>query len=143
MHDSSLSLAVHAIVANDLGETDKAYSLFRQACEIDLGPQMDTSDEGIHAAAIGGIWTSAVFGFGGVRLSGERLRINPRLPKQWRRMKFTIYWQGTALTLEITHQSLKVTAHGGEAVFETGGQIYKADKVMEVPLANEAQTQSE
>jgi len=140
LHDSSLSLAVHAVAANDLGETRKAYSLFRQACEIDLGPQMDTSDEGIHAAAIGGIWTSAVFGFAGVRLSDERLQINPRLPKQWRRMKFTIYWKGTALTIEITPQILKVTAHGGEAVFETGGQIYKADQVMEVPLANEAQT---
>lgn len=142
LHDSSLSLAVHAVVANDLGETDKAYSLFRQACEIDLGPQLDTSDDGIHAAAIGGIWTSAVFGFGGVRLSDETLKINPRLPKHWSQMKFTIYWQGTALTLEITHQSLKVTAHSGEATFETDGQIYTADKVVEVPLANKAHTHS-
>ncbi|WP_298831178.1 glycosyl hydrolase family 65 protein [uncultured Planococcus sp.] len=142
LHDSSLSLAVHAVVANDLGQTDMAYSLFRQACEIDLGPQMHTSDEGIHAAAIGGIWTAAVFGFGGVRLSDELLRINPRLPKQWRRMKFTLYWKGVALTIEITHQSLKATPHSGEVVFETGGKIYKADKLIEVPLTSEAQIHS-
>ncbi|HSP22357.1 MAG TPA: glycosyl hydrolase family 65 protein [Planococcus sp. (in: firmicutes)] len=136
LHDSSLSLAVHAVVANDLGEADTAYSLFRQACDIDLGERMDTSDEGIHAAAIGGIWTSAVFGFGGVRLSEEGLQINPRLPKQWRRMQFAILWQGTQLTLEITQGTLKVTAHGGEATFETGGQTYNVHDVIEVPLGN-------
>lgn len=136
LHDSSLSLAVHAVVANDLGEADTAYSLFRQACDIDLGEKMDTSDEGIHAAAIGGIWTSAVFGFGGVRFSEEMLQINPRLPKHWRRMQFTICWQGTALTLEITRNLLKVTAHGGEATFETGGKIYKVHGVIEVPIGN-------
>lgn len=136
LHDSSLSLAVHAVVANDLGEADTAYSLFQQACGIDLGDKMDTSDEGIHAAAIGGIWTSAIFGFGGVRFSEERLQINPRLPKQWRRMQFAIYWHGTRLTLEITQNLLKVTAHGGEAAFETGGQIYTGQGVIEVPLGN-------
>ncbi|ANU22033.1 glycoside hydrolase family 65 protein [Planococcus donghaensis] len=124
LHDSSLSLAVHAVIANDLGESDTAYSLFRKACEIDLGEQMNTSDDGIHAAAIGGIWTSAVFGFGGVRFSESTLQINPRLPKQWRRMQFAICWQGTALTLEITHQSLKVTAYDGAVTFETDGKTY-------------------
>ncbi|MGO1058500.1 glycoside hydrolase family 65 protein [Planococcus sp. FY231025] len=136
LHDSSLSLAVHAVVANDLGEADKAYSLFRQACDIDLGEAMDTSDEGIHAAAIGGIWTSAVFGFAGVRLSDEGLRINPHLPEHWSRMQFTILWQGTPLTLEITHESLKVTSHGKEAAFETGGMAYKVNGTIQVPLAN-------
>ena len=63
LHDSSLSLATHAILANDLGEHDLAYSLFKEATEIDLGPMMNTSDDGVHAAAIGGVWKSAVFGF--------------------------------------------------------------------------------
>lgn len=142
LHDSSLSLAIHAVIANDLGEVETAYSLFKQACEIDLGEQMHTSDEGIHAAAIGGIWTSAVFGFGGIRLSEGKLQINPRLPKQWRRMKFAICWRSTKLTLEITHQSLKVTTQDGEARFETNEKVHNVLDVIEVPLGNEMQINS-
>ena len=60
---------------------DLAYSLFKKSSEIDLGPMMNTSDDGVHAASIGGIWKSAVFGFAGIRLVDGRLRINPKATK--------------------------------------------------------------
>ena len=99
LHDSSLSLATHAIVANDIGDIDLAYSLFKKSSEIDLGPLMNTSDDGVHAASIGGIWKAAIFGFAGIRLVDGRLRINPRIPKHWHHMKFTIHWQAQPVTL--------------------------------------------
>ncbi|AQQ54825.1 glycoside hydrolase family 65 protein [Planococcus lenghuensis] len=133
LHDSSLSLATHVIIANDLGEKELAYSLFRKACEVDLGPQMDTSDDGVHAASIGGIWKAAVFGFAGVRLADGVLRINPRLPKHWHRMQFSIFWQGQALAIEITQKALKVTASDNRSVIiETGGMTYEMEDTMEV-----------
>ena len=42
---------------------------------------MNTSDDGVHAASIGGIWKSAVFGFAGIRFVDGKLTINPRLPE--------------------------------------------------------------
>lgn len=133
LHASSLSLATHAILANDLGYSDLAYSLFKQASEIDLGPRMNSSDDGIHAASIGGIWKSAVFGFAGVRLVNGCLRINPNLPKHWSRMKFTIYWRGQALHLEITQQALAIQTKG-PIMLEVNGQKIECVDSVNIPL---------
>jgi len=125
LHDSSLSLSTHAILANDIGEYELAYSLFRRAAEIDLGPFPHSSDHGIHAASIGGIWQAAVAGFAGLRLSGGKLRISPRLPKHWRRMEFSIYWKGQPVTVSIDHSALIVKAERNEPFeLEVYGKTY-------------------
>ena len=109
LHDSSLSLSTHSILASDLHEREKAYELFERACRIDLGPVMTTSDAGIHAASFGGIWQCAVNGFAGVRVIGGKLRIQPNLPDVWKSMKAKIFWQGQELQLTVTRDSLTVT----------------------------------
>ena len=133
LHDSSLSLATHSILANDIGDTELAYSLFRKSTEIDLGPRMNTSDDGIHAASIGGVWKAAVFGFAGVRLNDGRLTINPRLPKEWKQMKFTIHWHGQPITLFLTTTTLCVKVESKKKIeFEVHGQLYVCDDVMSI-----------
>ncbi|SDN13750.1 hypothetical glycosyl hydrolase [Psychrobacillus sp. OK028] len=128
LHDSSLSLATHSILANDIGDTDFAYSLFRKATEVDLGPLMNTSDDGIHAASIGGIWKAAVFGFAGIRLVDGKLTINPKLPKQWNHMKLTIHWQGQPIGIFLTDNTLSVKVeHKKKIEFEVYDQIYYCD----------------
>lgn len=135
LHDSSLSLATHAILANDLGERNLAYSLFKDATEIDLGPNMDSSDDGIHAAAIGGIWKSAVFGFAGVRLANGLLRIEPNIPKHWESMKFTVIWQGHPVTLYIYQSSLSVKSVNKQTIeFEVFGKIYQCSDSIDIPI---------
>ena len=87
---SLLSKSTHAILANDFGFQDMAYDLYERALKIDLGPQMKSSDEGIHSASTGGIWESTVMGFGGVRMEGEHLRIAPKLPQKWNKLVFPL-----------------------------------------------------
>ncbi|MGL4904663.1 MAG: hypothetical protein ACRC34_04120, partial [Cetobacterium sp.] len=60
LHDSSLSLSTHCVLASDMNDKEMAYDLFRRASEIDLGPNMKSSDHGIHAASLGGIWQCIV-----------------------------------------------------------------------------------
>lgn len=108
LHDSSLSLAIHAILANDLNHPEMAYTLFRKATEIDMGTNMQTSDHGIHMAAQGGLWQSIISGFGGMRMLGGRLLIHPRLPKHWDQLVYPIYWKGNRLDITVTHQEVKV-----------------------------------
>ncbi|ALC91693.1 trehalase [Bacillus sp. FJAT-18017] len=135
LHDSSLSLATHAILANDIGESDLAYSLFQKLNEIDLGPMMNTSDDGVHAASIGGIWKTIVFGFAGIRLVDGKLTINPRLPKQWHSMKFTIKWKGQPITLSITDNLLSVRAENKERIeFTVKEQFYRCNDSIEIPI---------
>ncbi len=108
LHDSSLSLSTHCILASDMDDRELAYQLFKQASRIDLGPNMKSSDHGMHTASIGGVWQSVVCGFGGVRMLDGKLRIHPKLPKQWRKLSFPIYWRGDRLEVTVTHESLVV-----------------------------------
>lgn len=115
LHDSSLSLATFSILASDLGEKEMAYSLFERATMIDIGPDFWTSDPGIHAASLGGIWQCCVFGFGGVRRYGEELRIQPDLPDKWNELHFRIWWNSQCLEITETHESLSVKNLTGTA----------------------------
>ena len=127
LHDSSLSLSTHCVLANDLGDNDKAYNLFRRASRIDLGENMRTSDHGIHAASIGGIWQCVVNGFGGVRMLDGILRIEPNLPENWTDISFPIYWHGDRLMVKITKVGLEienVTRVNKQIVFMNKGKDY-------------------
>lgn len=110
VHESSLSLCTYSILAADLGEDGTAYELYRRACRIDLGQQADSSDAGIHAASIGGIWQCAVIGFLGVRLYRHRLRIKPRLPVFWREAGVRIIWRGQPIRVRADHKEMTVEA---------------------------------
>ncbi|MDN5708230.1 MAG: glycoside hydrolase family 65 protein [Planococcus sp. (in: firmicutes)] len=135
LHDSSLSLATHAIAASDIGESELAYSLFKKTCDIDMGPGMKTSDDGIHAAAIGGIWKSAVFGFAGVRQLDGKLRVNPRLPKQWKHMRFSVFWRGQPVRIEISHNHLEITSSAEYMMqVEVDGKSYELGRSVKIPL---------
>ncbi len=125
LHDSSLSLSTHSILGNDLGRTDLAYKLFCKATEIDLGPNMKTSDDGIHAAAMGGIWQCCVNGFGGIRIVGDTLRIMPKLPENWDELIYRIYWKQQPLTIRVTQTTVEIT-HNGDTDIEILGPKGKA-----------------
>lgn len=100
LHDSSLSLSAHCILACDMKNEKLAYELFEKACQIDLS-EKSSSDEGIHAAAMGGIWQCIVYGFGGVRVVDGKLRIEPQLPKKWRKIEFELNWKNQKLFIRI------------------------------------------
>lgn len=108
LHDSSLSLSTHSVLACDMGEKDMAYDLFKKAAAIDLGPFMGSSNAGIHAASFGGVWECVVYGFGGVRMLGGKLRINPSLPDSWTKLSYTIIWKGQKLSVEVTKDYVEV-----------------------------------
>nr|WP_318682946.1 glycosyl hydrolase family 65 protein [uncultured Acetatifactor sp.] len=101
LHDSSLSKSTHCIMAAELGWTKEAYHFFRGCLDTDLGQVMTTSDMGIHSACMGGIWQSAVCGFGGVRILKDRLRMSPQLPQEWSKLAFHLVWQGCPLYVTV------------------------------------------
>jgi len=125
IHDSSLSKAIHAIVAARCGEKENAYRFFQEACLIDLGPNLKSSDEGIHAASLGANWLATIFGFANITMDSNKLKINPNLPKNWDKLLFPFKWQGTNLEIAITHESITVTKHfGSEVSIEINGELF-------------------
>lgn len=116
LHDSSLSRSTHSVLAADLGLDDMAYTFFEGAARTDLGPVMTTSDAGIHAASMGGIWQCVVYGFGGVRIVGDRLRLEPHLPKGWQELRFPLCWKGQTFRATVRKDSVKLETESGESV---------------------------
>lgn len=133
LHDSSLSLCTHAVLAADMRQMDLAYDFFEKSAQIDLGPVMTTSDAGIHTASFGGIWQGVVYGFGGLRMLGGKLRIDPMLPKEWGRLVYTLIWQGQTLQVEVAKT-------GGNAASEEtdGGAAFLNQKVTVTNLTGNA-----
>ncbi|MGE5583548.1 MAG: glycoside hydrolase family 65 protein [Bacillota bacterium] len=108
MHDSSLSAAIHSVMANILGRREQAYTYFCQAARIDLGDNMGNTDAGLHAGALGGLWQAVINGFGGVRIEKETLTIDPNLPDQWQGLSFRINYRGIPLQIDITHLQVEI-----------------------------------
>lgn len=119
LHDSSLSLSTHSVLACDIGETEQGYRMFRKACEIDLGnDDPHSSDAGIHAASCGGLWQCAVYGFGGLRMLGGKLRVSPHLPEAWNSLRYRFNWKGQRLAVKVNRDNVEITNETGESPVE-------------------------
>jgi hypothetical glycosyl hydrolase len=124
IHDSSLSKAIHAIVASRCEDRETAYRFFQEACLIDLGPNPKSSDEGLHAASLGALWLTTMFGFANISLDNNHLAINPKLPINWEKLIFPLNWQGARLKIELTHDHVHITKYSGPSIeLEINGEV--------------------
>lgn len=94
-HGSSLSASMYALVACEIGKPDWAYPYFMKTATVDLSGESKQFAGGIyiggtHPAANGGAYLTAIYGFAGVRLKEGQLMVNPRLPRHWKGMAFSI-----------------------------------------------------
>lgn len=114
LHDSSLSLSTHCILACDLGMMDLSKELFKRSLSIDFGPDSHSSDHGIHAASVGGLWQSVVCGYGGLRVVNGNLRINPRLPLGWNELTYNVMWKGEKISIHIDREHIEIVRSDAE-----------------------------
>jgi alpha,alpha-trehalose phosphorylase len=109
VRDSSLSAAVQAIVAAEVGHLELAYDYFGETAFIDLRDLAFNTRDGLHLASLAGSWLTAVAGFGGMRDHGDTLEFAPRLPSRLTRLAFRLVYRG---------RRLRVDVHAGEASYE-------------------------
>lgn len=111
-HGSSLSPAMHALVAARVGRLDEAQGYFELAGGVDLHNRMGNAADGVHIATIGGLWQAAAFGFGGVRADGDTVRLDPRLPPAWDGLAFAVRWRGSRLGVDVRGDKLEIELDG-------------------------------
>ncbi len=99
IHESSLSPAIHSILAAELGRMDEAVDLFGFATRLDLDNYNCNTREGLHITSIAMAWANIVYGFAGLRSDGDRLSFAPHLPERWRRLSFSLTYKGRILTV--------------------------------------------
>ncbi|MEO6945915.1 MAG: glycosyl hydrolase family 65 protein, partial [Nitrobacter sp.] len=127
-HGSSLSRAMHGMVAARLGRTEMALRYFKETAAIDLADTHVAIDGGVHIASLGGIWLTAVFGFAGLSLRNEVLALDPRLPNTWLSLAFRLQWRDRHLKIQIAQggDPVEVTLEAGEPMsLIIRGQMYE------------------
>ncbi|HEX3407117.1 MAG TPA: glycosyl hydrolase family 65 protein, partial [Caulobacteraceae bacterium] len=105
---SSLSPCIHALLAARLGDMKLAEQYFRQSSEIDLSDNRGDAAGGVHAAALGGLWQAAVFGFAGLQLTDDGPQLDPKLPPGWRELSFRLRWRGKDYAISASAQASSV-----------------------------------
>lgn len=104
--------------------------MFDIAARLDLDDLTGTTGSGLHLATLGGLWQAVVYGFGGVRPAGDRLCVDPCLPRRWKRITLRLQFRGVKVRLQLSHdrvivdsdEPIVVEVHGiraiGAATFE-------------------------
>jgi trehalose/maltose hydrolase-like predicted phosphorylase len=107
-HGSTLSRVVHAWV---LARSDRLRSMryFAEALQSDVNDiQGGTTAEGVHLGAMAGTVDLIQRTTTGIEVTGEILRLNPRLPEDLERLDMRIRYRGHSLDLRLTHDVLTV-----------------------------------
>ncbi len=130
VRDSSLSAAVQAVLAAEVGYLDLAYDYFAEAALTDLHDLHDNARNGLHIASLAGAWTAAVAGFGGMRDHDRSLAFAPRLPAALTRLAFRLTYRESRFAVEIDQEgatyalldgpALTVRHHGEEVALRDG-----------------------
>ena len=112
-HGSSLSAGMHALVAARLGDNEMALRYLREtaATDLDLDP---SSAGGVRIAGLGALWQAVICGFAGLKLMGDTLEIDPKLPPEWRSLSFRLCWRGRSVAIRVAGRVVQATLLQGE-----------------------------
>ncbi|MFP4331228.1 MAG: glycoside hydrolase family 65 protein [Spirochaetaceae bacterium] len=112
--DSSLSACVQSILAAEIGYEHKALEYFQYALLMDLANVAGNVVDGAHVASTGGVWMALTYGFGGMRDFDGKLSFDPRLPTDWKRLRFPLRFHDSHLEVDLTHEAYTFTVTEGE-----------------------------
>lgn len=114
VHESSLSPCVHVITATYLDKMEEAYELYLRTSRLDLDDYNSEVKEGLHITSMAGTWMSIVEGFAGMRVKGDQLYFNPKLPIGWGKLSFNINFRGALLQFDFRKKGFKMTNNSDE-----------------------------
>lgn len=102
VHESSLSPAIHAILAAELGKEEKAVEFYARTARLDLDNYNNDTEDGLHITSMSGGWLAIVQGFAGMRTANEELAFKPFCPPNWSSYSFLIKYRGRLLEVQVT-----------------------------------------
>lgn len=100
-HESSLSPAIHSIMAAEIGNFNMAEKYMSHSSRLDLDDYNRNTHQGLHVTSMAASWMNIVYGFGGMRTDGEIVSFRPCLPQNWKSYAFTIIVKGSTLFVKV------------------------------------------
>ncbi|WP_221638056.1 glycoside hydrolase family 65 protein [Listeria booriae] len=116
VHESSLSPAVHTVLAAEIGREDKAVELYNRTARLDLDNYNNDTEDGLHITSMAGSWIAIVQGFAGMRTFNGRLAFAPFLPKTWDKYAFKINYRDRLIEVTVTAEMVSIALLSGEAL---------------------------
>ena len=114
IHESSLSPAIHSILAAELGQMEEATGFFGYATRLDLDNYNRNTREGLHITSIAMSWANIVYGFAGLRSDGAQLGFAPRMPARWKKLCFSLSYRGRVLQVCMQSEGTRFQLREGE-----------------------------
>jgi len=112
--DSSLSACVQSILAAEIGNERQALQYFNYALLMDLADIAGNTSNGVHIASAAGVWSSLVYGFGGVRDFDGNLSFEPALPRPWKSLSFSLRFCKRQIRVHLGHEAEHYLVDEGE-----------------------------
>ena len=100
-YGSSLTPALHVILACELGHIDTAYESYMIGALTDLEDLRLNAASGIHDACCGAVWQAAILGFAGLRLTDDGYTTSPCWPDSWTRLAFNFFHKGKQVSIDL------------------------------------------
>ena len=123
-HGSTLSRIVHAQLAAMVDDQELAWSLYQEALSSDYRDiQGGTTAEGIHAGVMAATLFIPLTTFAGIDIREEQLQITPNLPKAWDSLAFQLEVRGIRFAMNVTHETLTITADQPVMILVNGQQV--------------------
>ena len=108
VHESSLSPCIHSILANKIGNYDKAYEFYLRTARLDLNDINNDTCDGCHITSMAGTWMTISKGFAGIRIKDGKLYLAPNIPQNWKSIGFNIRFRDNYLRISINKESLTI-----------------------------------
>ncbi|MFT8994957.1 glycoside hydrolase family 65 protein [Lentilactobacillus hilgardii] len=129
VHESSLSAAIHSVLAADLHYEDKAVELYERTARLDLDNYNNDTDDGLHVTAMTGGWIAVVQGFAGMRVRDGQLHYAPFLPKKWHRYSFRQVFRGRLIEVNVDQKGAQFKLIEGDPItIDVAGKALKLTK---------------
>ncbi len=139
VHESSLSACIYGIIAAEIGEEDKAVSLYSRTARLDLDNYNNDTADGLHITSMSGGWLSIVQGFAGLRHHQGQLSFKPFCPENWQQYRFQINYRDRLLAVTVSHQATTLEVlSGDDLVVAVNSKEVSLPTAKAVTIANEA-----
>ena len=116
VHESSLSPAIHSILAAEVGKGNLAANYWSHAARLDLDDYNRNTGNGLHTTSMAATWMNVVYGFGGLRSDGKVLSFRPSMPKMWTSFSYRILYRGSVLEVHVDKKQARFRVVEGKTV---------------------------
>lgn len=115
VHESSLSPAIHSVLAADLHYEEKAVALYERTARLDLDNYNNDTADGLHITSMTGGWLAMVQGFAGMRVADDgTLSYKPFLPKKWNSYSFRQVFRNRVIEVSVSSDGPQFRLISGE-----------------------------